>query len=141
MGANPVAQVSKIESERKPKGARAPDAVELRDLLGKLRTSEACLAADLVDPITLFASTGLRRSELLALRWEGYDYHEEVGTIAVSGKIGRIQGHGLRRLDTGNTVSSERVVSLPEFAIVALTERRRPFPGRQRMIFPGTAGS
>jgi len=64
---------------------RGPHAVELRDLLGKLRTSEACLA----DPITLFASTGLRRSELLALRWEGYDYHEEAGR---SRSLGRSAG-------------------------------------------------
>jgi integrase len=90
LGVNPVAQVSRIESDRKPKGAPALDAVQLRELLAKLRASEACQAADLVDPITVFIATGLRRSELLALRW--VDFDEKAGTITVSGKIARIQG-------------------------------------------------
>src|SRR4029079_19328719 len=93
----------------------------LRDLLDKLRASEVCRQADLVDPITVFMATGLRRSELLALRWEDFD--EDAGTITVSGKIARIQGVGLRRLDSGKTDSSERTVALPEFAITALVER------------------
>lgn len=137
--ANPVAQVSRISSDRKPKGARPLDRAELRDMLGKLRASEVCERADLVDPITLFVATGLRRSELLALRWQDYD--EEAGTLSVSGKIARIKGEGLRRLDTGKTVSAERTVPLPGFAITALAERRKkPFVGEQRMIFASTAG-
>lgn len=139
IAANPVAQVSRIESDRKPQGAPALDAGQLRDLLGKLRASEACHAADIVDPIILFVATGLRRSELLALRWQDYD--EAAGTLTVSGKIARIKGVGLRRLDTGKTDSAERTVQLPAFAIAALAERRgKPFLGEQRMIFPSTAG-
>jgi integrase len=140
LGSNPVAQVSRIESDRKPKGAPALDAVGLRELLGKLRASLYCQDADLVDPITLLAATGLRRSELLALRW--IDYDDVAGTIAVRGKIARIEGQGLKRLDSGKTDSSERVVPLPEFAITALAERRsRPFWGEQRMIFPSAVGT
>jgi integrase len=140
LGSNPVAQVSRIESDRKPKGAPALDAVALRDLLGKLRASLRCQEADLVDPITLLAATGLRRSELLALRW--CDYDEAAGTITVSGKVARIEGVGLKRLDTGKTDSSARVVPLPEFAITALAERRtRPFWGQQKMIFPSGAAT
>lgn len=114
LGANPVAQVGRIESDHKPKGAPALDAAELRDLLGKLRASLACEEADLIDPVTLLAATGLRRSELLALRWQDYD--ELAGTITVCGKVARIEGKGLKRLDTGKTASSARVVALPEFA-------------------------
>ncbi|OCB41037.1 integrase [Mycobacterium malmoense] len=140
LGANPVAQVGRIESDRKPKGAPALDGVQLRDLLGKVRASETCQQKDLVDPITVFIATGLRRSELLALRWEDFD--EKAGTVTVSGKIARIEGVGLRRLDKGKTDSSERTVPLPEFAIAALAERRgRPFWGEQRMIFPSSAGT
>lgn len=140
LGANPVAQVSRIESDHKPKGAPALDAGQLRDLIGKLRASEVCQRADLVDPIILFAATGLRRSELLALRWEDFD--EQAGTITVCGKIARIEGVGLRRLDTGKTVSSARTLPLPEFAIRALVERRgRDFWGEQKMIFPSSMGT
>jgi integrase len=92
-----------------------------------------------VDPITILAATGLCRSELLALRWVDFVNDD---TIAVTGKIARIQGHGLKRLDCGKTDSSERVIPLPTFAITALTERRgRPFWGEQAMIFPSTAGT
>jgi integrase len=104
LGSNPVAQVSRIESGRKTKGAPALDALALRDLLGKLRASLACQDADLIDPITLLAATGLRRSELLALRWADYD--KVAGTITVSGKIARIEGEGLKRLDSGKTESA-----------------------------------
>jgi len=64
------------------------------------------------------------------------------GTITVGGKIARIEGEGLKRLESGKTESSVRVVPLPEFAITALTERRgRAFWGEQTMIFPSTAGT
>jgi integrase len=140
LGSNPVAQVGRIESDRKPQGAPALDADALRDLLGKLQVSLPCEKADLIDPITLLAATGLRRSELLALRW--IDFDEVAGTIAVSGKIARIEGQGLKRLETGKTQSAKRVVALPRFAIAALEARRdRPFWGEQAMIFPSTVGS
>ena len=102
--------------------------------------SETCQRADLVDPVTILAATGMRRSELLALRWADFD--EIAGTLAVRGKVARLAGEGLKRLDTGKTESSERVVPLPDFAIAVLSERRgRAFLGEQRMIFPSTAGT
>jgi integrase len=140
LGINPVTQTDRIESDRRPQGAPALDATALRDLLGKLAVSQTCQDADLVDPITLLAATGLRRSELLALRWADFD--EITGTIAVCGKIARIEGQGLKRLETGKTASAERVIALPRFAIATLIERRwRPFWGEQAMIFPSTAGT
>jgi len=140
IGRNPVAEVGRIESDRPPKGAPALDATALRDLLGKLAVSSPCEEADLIDPITLLAATGLRRSELLALRW--VDFDEITGTITVSGKIARIKGQGLKRLETGKTRSAQRIVALPRFAIAALVARRdRPFWGAQAMIFPSTVGS
>jgi integrase len=140
LGSNPVAQVSRIESGRKPKCAPALDANQLRGLLDKLHASPARRDADLIDPITLLAATGLRRSELLALRWEDYD--ETDATITVSGKIASIEGEGLKRLQSGKTDSSERVVPLPGFAIAMLAERRgRPFLGQQAMMFPSSAGT
>ena len=140
LAANPVAQVSRIESDRKPKGAPALDAVQLRDLLARMRESEACRSADLIDPIIMFTATGLRRSELFALRWQDFD--ETAGTITVCGKIARIDGVGLRRLDSGKTAAAERTVALPRFAITALLERRQlPFWGEHRLIFPSSAAT
>ena len=72
LGSNPVRDISPIMSKGKPKGARALTGDELRELLAKLRTSEFCQKYDLVDPITMLIATGLRRSELLGLRWADY---------------------------------------------------------------------
>jgi integrase len=51
----------------------------LRELLAKLRESETCHRRDLVDPISVLIATGLRRSELLALRWS--DFNADAGTL------------------------------------------------------------
>lgn len=69
LAANPVRDVQAIKSKNPPEGAHALTADQLRDLLAKLRSSETCRQRDLTDPITLLIATGLRRSELLALRW------------------------------------------------------------------------
>lgn len=141
LGANPVIQVSRIESEHKPKGAPSLEALELRELLEKLQASEACQQMDLVDPIILFVATGLRRSELLGLQWS--DFSERDGTLTVSGKIVRVSGKGLKRFDMGKTASSLRIVPLPDFAVEALKARKaRDTPHVNKpMIFPSTVGS
>lgn len=140
LGSNPVRDVSPIVPKSPPRGAVPLAADQLRELLGKLRASEVCQRQDLVDPVTIFIATGLRRSELLALRWSDFD--AKAGTLSVTGKIARIAGEGLKRLDKGKTTSARRTVPLPEFAITALTERRsRDFWGQQTMLFPSSAGT
>ncbi|OBK88720.1 tyrosine recombinase XerC [Mycobacterium sp. 1165178.9] len=139
LGSNPVAQVSRIESVRKPKGAPALNADQLPEPLGRLRASLACEDIDLIDPITLLAATGLRRSELLALRWTDYD--ERTDTITVGGKVARMEGEGLKRLPSGKTDASDRVVPLPALALAMLAKRsQRAFWGQQAMIFPSSTG-
>jgi hypothetical protein len=89
---NPVRDVQQIKSKRPPKGAPSLTADQLRDLLVRLRASEYCLEHDLADPFTILAATGLRRCELLGLRWGDFD--ETAGTLAVTGKVVRITGEG-----------------------------------------------
>ena len=140
IGSNPVRDVSPIRSKSGPKGAPALTADELRELFGKLRNSDYCQRNDLVDPITIFIATGLRRSELLGLRWADFD--EKAGTLTVTGKVVRAAGNGLLRVDETKTAAGRRTVPLPSFAVITLTERRgKPFLGEQSMIFPSTAGT
>ncbi|MGO8936486.1 MAG: tyrosine recombinase XerC [Mycobacterium sp.] len=140
IGSNPVRDVSPIRSKSGPKGAPALTAGELRELFGKLRASEYCQKNDLVDPITIFIATGLRRSELLGLRWTDFD--EKAETVAITGKVIRASGKGLVRVDETKTAAGRRTVPLPSFAVVALAERRtKPFLGEQSVIFPSTAGT
>jgi integrase len=103
-------------------------------------TDEYCRRSDLVDPITLFIATGLRRAELLAELWTDFD--EDTGLIAVTGKIVRAKGKGLVRIEDTKSDAGQRTLPLPRFAIDMLRERRNlPFLGEQTVIFPSTAGT
>ena len=95
--ANPVRDVAVIKSKRPPNGAPALTVEQLRDLLTGLRASDYCREHDLADPFTILIGTGLRRGELLALRWSDYD--EIAGTLKVCGKVVRVTGKGLLRDD------------------------------------------
>jgi integrase len=140
LSANPARDVQPIRSNAQPKGATALTREQLRELLTKLRASAYCQAHDLADPLTLFIATGLRRSELLALRW--VDLNAETGTLAVTGRLVRATGQGLNRMDTTKSAAGKRTLPLPQFAVDALKQRHgRPFIGELAMIFPSTAGT
>jgi integrase len=140
LGTNPVRDVQAIKSKTKPKGAAALTGDQLRDLLAKLRASTYCQEHDLVDPITLLIATGLRRSELLGLRWS--DFNRDAGMLAVTGKVVRVAGKGLQRIDDTKSDAGQRTIPLPRFAIDALVQRLDlPYLGQQTMIFPSSAGT
>jgi hypothetical protein len=83
---------------------------------------------------------GGRTFRLLGLRW--CDFDEEAATITVQGKVIRVSGKGLVRVDQTKTDAGRRTISLPKFAVAALTERRgRPFWGERNVIFPSSAGT
>jgi integrase len=93
-----------------------------------------------LDPITFLIATGLRRSELLALRWDDFD--DGAGTITVTGKVVRVAGKGLMRIDETRTAAGRRTIPLPRFAVETVTARRgQPYLGEQTVIFPSTAGT
>jgi integrase len=79
----------------------------------------------------LLIATGLRRSELggnCGLRWADYD--GEACTLAVTGKVIRVSGEGLQRVDE------------PKFAVEMPQDRRLVSNlGQQSVIFPSTAGT
>jgi integrase len=140
LNANPARDVQPLRSQNRPKGAVALTADQLPDLLTNLTASEFCAQHDLIDPITLLIATGLRRSELLGLRWE--DVNQKAGTLTVSGKIIRVPGEGLFRVDDTKSAAGHRTLPLPRFAIEMLQRRRHlPYLGEQEVIFPSTAGT
>lgn len=97
LGTNPVRDVQPLRSKSQPKGAVTLTADQLRDLLATIQKSKFCETHDLIDPVTLLIATGLRRSELLGLRWA--DFNEKAGTLTVTGKVIRVTGEGLLRVD------------------------------------------
>lgn len=137
---NPVRDVESGRSKGGQKGATAVQSTQLPDLLAKLNASEFCLEHDLVDPITMLIGTGLRRSELLGLRWS--DYNALDGSVTVTGKLIRVKGQGLKRVDQTKSKAGQRTVWLPMPVRDMLTMRKRvPFYGEQKMVFPSTAGT
>jgi len=86
--------------------------------------SEAFHIVARLDPITILIATGLLRSELLALRWDDYD--DGARTIVVTGKVVRVAGRGLMRIDETKTAAGRRTIPLPRFAVETLTARRVP---------------
>lgn len=136
---NPVRDVQ-LKASAAPQGAAALDVGQLRALLAAVGVSDYCRDNDLIDPVTVLVATGLRRSELLALRWSDFD--QNAGTLTVAGKLVRATGHGLQRIDQTKTAAGMRTVPLPTFAVDALKARHgRDYVGEQPMIFPSTAGT
>ena len=87
----------------------------------------------------MLIATGLRRSELLGLRWSDFD--ETAGTLTVSGKLVRVAGKGLMRIDDTKTAAGRRTLPLPRFAIDMLTARRdRAVPRRATDDLPVNGG-
>jgi len=141
LGANPVRDVAPLQSkDRRPRGAVALTADQLPDLLAKLRASAYCRDHDLVDPITLLIATGLRRSELLGLRWADLD--TTAATVTVNGRLVRVAGEGLKWVPATKSAAGMRTLPLSRFAAEMLAARRGvPYYGEQTMIFPSKAGA
>lgn len=135
---NPARDVAPIETPD-AKGARSLTGDEFAGLVDQLRASERCARFDLVDPIIMLMATGLRRSELLGLRW--IDYDVEAKTIAVTGKVVRAKGKGLQRYNTTKSKAGKRTLRLPAFAVDMLAARRATVAGTFPMIFPSSAGT
>ncbi|WP_234810154.1 tyrosine-type recombinase/integrase [Mycolicibacterium moriokaense] len=144
IGTNPVREIAprrvKKTEKKRAKGAPGLAMDQVRGLLGAVETSEVCQQKDLRDPVIMLAATGLRRGELLALRWEDIDLDNRVATV--SGSIVRLKGKGLVRQDFTKG-GDERSVPLPQFAIDAL-HRRKGDPlrsGTAGVIFPSSTGT
>src|SRR5437879_10018678 len=67
--------------------------------------------------ITVALATGMRRGELLALRWS--DIHFDAGSIQVQRTVNRFNGHGHIESEP-KTVGSRRNIVLPQFVLDVL---------------------
>ena len=67
--------------------------------------------------ITVALATGMRRGELLALRWS--DINFEIGSIQVQRTVNRFNGHGYIESEP-KTAGSRRNIFLPQFVIDVL---------------------
>lgn len=141
---NPVREIAarrnKKAEKKRVKGAPTLDDGQVDMLLLAIDESKVCAQKDLRDPVMMLAGTGLRRSELLALRWEDIDLDNRVLTVSAS--VVRIKGRGLQRQDTTKT-GDDRPIALPQFAIDMLHRRKagRQGPNSAGVIFPSSTGT
>jgi integrase len=144
IAANPVRELGtrrKRKTDKAVKGAPALGIDQVRALLTAIGQSEVCQQKDLRDPVIMLAATGLRRGELLALRWEDVDL--DARQLEVRGSVVRIKGVGLLRQDTTKG-GAARTVPLPRFAVDALHTRKAAAderPNTAGVIFPSSAGT
>jgi integrase len=80
-------------------------------------------------PILLAVTTGMRRGEILGLRWSDIDLN--AGTLAVCQSLEHTRVGGLK-FKQPKTRRSRRVVALPHFAVEAL-RKHRAAQGRTRL--------
>ena len=112
--------------ERDPTGAVQPPKVEQKemrtlDVAGVAALLAAAEGTELQVPIAVLVGTGLRRGELLGLRWTDLDL--DGGRLTVRRSVEMIDGQ--RREKPPKTAHSARTLSLAPFVVEALRRRKR----------------
>lgn len=118
---SPSAGVRPPRVRRRRRGV--PDVGTVGRILANARASRFYTA------IVLSIFTGLRRGEVLGLRWEVIDLVK--GEVKVVGSLQRVRGHVVITLP--KTEESERVVALPAAAIAEL-KRNRAAQSERRLL-------
>lgn len=123
-----------------PADAVTPPKVERQDKITVLseeetnKLLETAEGTNLHMPILLAVATGLRRGEILALRWSDLDL--DAGTVTVSRSLSETKERGLI-FKSPKSRSSKRVVSMPSFAVQALKKHRKKQAEHKLALGPG----
>ncbi|MDP6405746.1 MAG: site-specific integrase, partial [Alphaproteobacteria bacterium] len=112
--------------EFNPAGAVRPPKVEREEIVVLTRNELLILLSTLTGRrmhtmVLLAACTGMRRSEVLGLRWSDVDL--ETGHLTVNQQLEQTKEHGLR-FEPPKTRSSRRRITLPQTVIDALRRWR-----------------
>lgn len=131
---NTVREVASIS--RKNKGATPIPIDAMPEILRKVNAHTELKRLDLVDMVELWAGTGLRISESLALKWT--DINLEASTISVRANVVRATGKGLVRQPHTKTDAGERTIVVPQRVIDMLVRRR--VSAQTDLVFPSMLG-
>lgn len=113
LGRNPVALVKRPGVQRGE--ARHPSGAEVAAVLRAAAGSRYYLA------LVIVAGTGLRKGELLALRWSDVDL--DAGTLTVRGTLARINGQ--LKISEPKTARSRRTVPVAPAVVTMLKTHRK----------------
>ena len=122
----------------------APTADDVRDLIEMMRAHDEKLKASkrvyyLHDLMMLYAATGARTAELLALRWDSVQFDGEGASIAIEATMIVNESGKLERQPFTKTASGMRRLRAPKAAAVMLQARRvNSYTG---IVFPSSTGT
>lgn len=85
-----------------------------------VRLLQAARGSRLYLPVLLAIATGMRRGEILALRWEDVDL--DAGTLSVRRTLSQVKGR--LEFKEPKSARSRRVIALPAFAVEALRQHQ-----------------
>ena len=122
---------------------RAPTVAEVKLLraalarFDKVKPARGDSIRDLGDLGDMLLATGARIGEVLALRWNDIDLADR--TVKITATVGRTRGEGLFRQEIPKTDASNRILTMPQFAIDMLVRRR--VSSNCEWVFPSAAGT
>jgi integrase len=150
LAANPVREAERLAHapQRQP---RALTITERQQWLTRLERDRVAVTKDLPDLTRFMLATGARIGEALAVSWDEINLNVAgalvPGTVQILWKLSRVRGKGLLRIPRPKSEAGERLLPLPEFAVVMLRRRRRLasldggiIPGEAVPVFPHTSG-
>lgn len=144
VSSNPVDE-TKAVTPRVPnvKALRAKDIAIIRDLLeawdsgvdryGRPRNGS------IRDTMDMYAATGARTAEVLALRWSDFSFDTDPPTVTLNGTVVRLLSGKLDIQERMKTDKSHRELELPAFVVPMLAERAKKAYGE--LVFPSAAGT
>lgn len=144
LSSNPVDE-TKAVTPRKPnvKALRAADIAAIRDLFEAWDSGvdkyQRPRNGSVRDTMDMYAATGARAGEILALRWTDFDFTTDPPTVTLNGTVARsLEGKNVIQ-DRLKTEKSWRQLELPAFVVPMLTERART--AYSALVFPSAVGT
>lgn len=144
ISSNPVDE-TKAVTPKVPnvKALRSDDIAAIRDLLeawdsgfDKYKRPRNGSVRDTMD---MYAATGARTSEVLALRWTDFSFDTDPPTVTLNGTVVRGLDGKLGIQDRLKTDKSHRELELPPFVIPMLTMRAKD--AYNELVFPSAVGT
>lgn len=141
---NPVEE-TKAVTPRKPnvKALRAADIAAIRDLFeawdSGLDKYNRPRNGHVRDSMDMYAATGARAGEILALRWTDFDFSTKPPTVTLNGTVARTLDGKNDIQDRLKTDKSWRQLDLPKFVVPMLEARTKK--AYNELVFPSAAGT
>jgi integrase len=141
---NPVPETKAVtRAKPKVKALRADDIAAIRGLLevwdaGFDRYNRP-RNGSLRDTMDMYAATGARTSEVLALRWSDFNFDSIPPTVTINGTVARSIDGKLVVKETLKTDKSRRELELPVFVVPMLVARAAG--AYSDLVFPSAAGT